>query len=34
MGYNVATPVTYTLKTVTYLQAIPLHVGGPGVVGH
>ena len=30
--YSVATPATYTLETVTYAQAIPLHVGGSGAV--
>jgi hypothetical protein len=30
--YSVATPATYTLETVTYAQATPLHVGGSGAV--
>jgi hypothetical protein len=30
--YSLATPATYTLETVTYAQAIPLHVGGSGAV--
>ena len=30
--YNVTTPATYTVETVTYAQAIPLYVGGSGAV--
>jgi hypothetical protein len=30
--YSLATPASYQLETVTYAQAIPLHVGGSGAV--